>query len=94
MSTAAQKFNYLQQVQATMTGLGQLVERARTLQEIHADRGYDSGAAETAVTDDDLASFGVIQYDLGAAVNLLQALADLVNNTPVNHATVNKWRQI
>lgn len=93
MSTALQKSQYLQQVQATMSQIGDLADRAATLAQIFSDRAYDAAAADP-VTAPDLADFGVLVYDLGVAINLLQAFVTLVSGDAAHRTAVNKWRSV
>ena len=102
MSTVLQKNNYLIQVQSAMTEVGHLVQRAALLQQMFADRGYDTAATDP-ITKADLDPFGIVapnaaendaRYALGVAINLLGQIAALVNNTPLNREIVNRWRQV
>lgn len=97
-NTASQKAQYLQATKEIMSELGRLNERMATMVKVFADRQYD-GAAADAVTDAELVNFGVIQYDLGAAVLTMQqlnAFFDGQSTSPnlVYGATINKWRQV
>lgn len=98
MATETQKAQYIGQVQAAMTQLAQLAERADTLVRLHVDRGYDAAASDP-VTLTDLQDYGVVVYDLGVAVNLLQAVAALGGGQAVSanaafQATLSKWRVV
>lgn len=91
-----QREQYLQVMQNLMTELGNFNDRAKGLVQCYVDRAYDSGAAN-AITNAELAPFGVVQYDLGAAFSTLQAINTLLSGgsvagTDLYHATVNKWR--
>lgn len=92
------KEQYLNQVRAAMTTLGQLTEQAKTLTEVHQDREYDS-LALNAITDAELAEYEVVQYNLGVAVNILQDIVklgkgDAILANPAARATINKWRNL
>jgi hypothetical protein len=92
MATVTQKQQYLAQMQSLMTQVAQIRERAAALSVIFADRAYDAAAADP-ITLQDLDSFGVIVFDLGAAVNLCQAFGTFMADA-TRSATVNKWRQV
>jgi hypothetical protein len=98
MSTAAQKAQYLQTLRDAMTELGHLAARGDGLVQTFIDRGYDAAASDPVV-DADLASFGVVVYDLGTAINALQQLSALLKGqatTPSQayRTSLNKWRQL
>jgi len=98
MSTDNQKAQYLGKVRELLTELGQIQERAKTMTQVFSDRGYDAAASDPVVQAQ-LDAFGVIPYDLGVAVNLLQQLTALFNGqattpSPAYSATINKWRQV
>lgn len=92
MSTENQKQQYLQKMKEVMTQLGQLGEMTNRMTEVYIDREYDAAAAD-AITDAQLADFGIIQYHLGTAFSLLGDITTLLNNA-TNQATINRWRQV
>lgn len=92
------KQQFVQQVQVAMTELGQLYDRATTLNQVFADREYDAAAADP-ITDDDIEQYGVIVYNLGIAINLLGELKKLVDGQATQASAayrpaVNKWRNL
>jgi hypothetical protein len=96
--TDVQKTQYLAQIRSLMTEVAQLAERSASMAQIFIDRGYDAAAADP-VTNVHLEPFGVIQYDLGTAINVLQQITALCSGqatTPsaAYRATMNKWRQV
>lgn len=98
MATDAQQQQYIARIQVTITALANLVDDAKVLYETFIDRGYDAAAADP-ITDADLANYGVVVYDLGTAINLLQELYKLYNGqaTIVSAAykpSANKWRSV
>jgi hypothetical protein len=98
MSTDSQKAQYLGKIRELMTELGQLQERAKTMAQVFIDRGYDAAASDPVIQAQ-LDAFGVIPYDLGVAVNVLQQLTALLNGqatapSAAYSATINKWRQV
>lgn len=92
MATDAQKQQFLQAVRETMGDLARLCDRAETISTAYTEREYDSAAAD-AITVDQVASFGVGVYYIGAAVSLCNALKTLLDD-PTNRATVSRWRQV
>lgn len=96
--TAAKKQEFLDQFKALQTQIGMLVERSVTMSRVFVDRGYDSAAADP-ITDADLSPYGVVQYDMGTALNLLQQLEQLyLGNATIPSAaykaSLNKWRAV
>lgn len=87
-----QKEQFLTTMQAHMTELGQVIERGQALVSAFVDRGYDAAASDP-ITDADLEAFGVIVYDLGTAINLMQQLQTLMAQ-PAFEATISKWRTL
>jgi len=96
--TAAQKKEFLDQLKTTMTSIGILVDRANTMAALFVDREYDAAAADP-ITDAELSPYGVVTYDLGTAINLLQQ----IDNLYIGEATIasaaykvslNKWRAV
>lgn len=88
-----QKQQFLDAMQAQMTEMGTLLEKSRSMVSAFVDRGYDAAAADP-ISDQDLADFGVIQFYMGAAINLLQAFDALIGNNPTFEAAVSKWRKL
>lgn len=93
-----QKAQYLGQMQAVMTQLAELSERAGMLAQVYLDRDYEGSKAD-AVLIEDLESFGVVIDDLNKAVSLcqqLKLLADGQSTTPDStfRVVLNKWRHI
>lgn len=94
----AQKQQFLDAIQKQMTDIGLVLDKSQALISAFIDRGYDA-AASNPITDADLTEFGVIQFDLGIAINTLQQLQKLFNNqaTQTNAAyesAVSKWRRL
>lgn len=87
-----QKQQFLTSLQAQMTELALSVEKSQALVSAFVDRGYDAAATDP-ITDADLVSFGVIVYDLGIAINLMQQLQAL-SAQPAFEATLSKWRTL
>lgn len=90
MSTQKQQF--LTTVRDQMTETGQMIEKTKSLISAFVDRGYDAAASDP-ITDADLVEFGVIVYDLGIAINLMQQLQALMAQ-PAFEATVSRWREL
>lgn len=96
--TAAQKKEYLDQFKALQTQIGITIERAAMMSAAYVDRGYDAAAADP-ITDVDLGPYGVVQYDMGTAINLLQQLEQLyLGQATIASAaykvSLNKWRAV
>ncbi len=97
-SVEAQKQQFLITLQSQMTAIGHLLEKAESLAAVFADRGYDA-AASNPIINADLVDYGVVQYDLGVAINVLQQLQALFSGQATSpsaayDAIVNKWRQL
>lgn len=94
----SQKTQYLQALAVELNLLGQVLTKIPDLIRVYQTRGYDALATDP-ITVPDLAPYGVIVYDVGAAINTLQQLQKLFANQPttpdpVYLATVDKWRQL
>jgi hypothetical protein len=96
--TTGKKQEFLATVQEMMNTLGTLRDRAAGVVQSYTDRGYDPNA-EDPITAAQLENFGVIPYDLGAAMDTLTQVRNLLAGVDVpTHAvygvTVNKWRKV
>lgn len=92
MSTAAQKTQLLNSLKETLSELARLEARGAAIAKAFVDRGYDAAALDP-ITVAELDAYGVIVFDLGAAINLLQAHTTFMADA-TRSATVSKWRQV
>lgn len=94
----AQKQQFLSAIQRQMTDIGLILDKSQALINAFADRGYDAAASDP-ITNVDLEDYGVIQFDLGIAINTLQQLQKLFSAQATQpnaayEAAVSKWRQL
>jgi len=89
----SQKLNFARQLQLDAGNLAQLKDTILTRTGIYFDRGYNS---TDAITDEDVASLGILAVDVSNWITLLQQLENFFGNVAVAQgdydATTNKIR--
>lgn len=98
MSTLNQKMQLIQAVKDIMGELGRLKGKADDIARAYAARGYDPAAGDPILLSA-LENYGTELFDLGTAINILQALVLLLNGQAHTTAAsfpdvIAKWRQL
>lgn len=81
-----------------MGEVGRLHNKAADIANAYADRGYDPAATDPIILAE-VEPFGVTLFDLGTAINFLQAFAGLVEGSaaaanPNYRGVINRFRQV
>lgn len=89
---ATQKEQFIEALQKQANAIAAVVEQSRALVAAFTDRGYDAAASDP-ITNADLAAVGIIVYDLGSCINLMQQIQTLAA-TPNFEAALSKLRTL